>query len=474
MFPSWRIKIRAAQVAIDEGRCEEASALLSRESLRDFLPAKRLSKEVATRMVDRAAGKIAAGDSVAGWHDIRQVERMGGSEQLIDQFRQEQARQGIANTRQMLECGETAMAERQIAKLEQHRLGGDERRLWKIIVRLINDAKSLAYSGEFSQAIQGLTRVERLLPEGNESLATQLASRQAELARDAQQCPTMVNALHDAIQQENWTEVLTRAEAVLELAPEHPPALTARRRAWEAVGLKATTRNIRPQFRQNGRKAGSPLTTSTQAWRSCATVDTMTTKPEAGKRIIAWIDEIGGFLICLNDEIVIGQPTAEGGVDIPVRADLSRRHATIRRERENYVLTPIHTTKVDGHVLTGPIVLRNQALIELGDSLQLRFTKPHSLSATAVLEVESKHKTEPAVDAIVLMSESCVLGAGSHSHIRCPNWENDLVLYRRGDDLQFRTKELVETKDHPGTTNGIITANCRISGENYALSFEEI
>lgn len=474
MFPSWRLKIRAARVAFDEGRCEEASALLRRESLRGFLPAKRLSQEVATRLVDRATAKIACGDSMAGWDDIRQVERLGGSEQLLDEFRHSQARRGIANTQRLLEKGETAMAEGQIAKLEQRHLGGDERRLWKRIVRLISNAKARAYSGEFAQASEQLAKVERLLPPENNALATQIANRQAELAKDAQKCPPLVKSLHDAIHQQNWTEVLAKAEAVLELAPEHPPALAARRRAWEAVGLKATARHERPQFRRASGKAPSPLVPETLPWRKSATIDTMTTDPKLKKRLIAWIDEIGGFLICLNDEVCIGQPTAEGGVDIPVRADLSRRHASIRRERENYVLTPIHTTKVNGQILTGPHVLPNQALIELGDSLRLRFSKPHTLSATAVLRVESKHKTEPAVDAVVLMSESCVLGPGSSSHIRCPGWESDLVLFRRGHELQFRSTQVVETSDGLDTTSGIITADCRISGENFALSFEEV
>ena len=222
-------------------------------------------------------------------------------------------------------------------------------------------------------------------------------------------------------------------------------------------------------------KARSPLAKSTRAWRNSATVDTMTTDHQPGKRLIAWIDEIGGFLICLNDEIFIGQPTGEGGVDIPVRADLSRvgmpRFAAKGKTTSSLPSTP---PRWMARLLTGPIVLRNHALIELGDSLRLRFTRPHTLSATAVLRIESKHKTEPAVDAIVLMSESCVLGPGSHSHIQCPTWKNDLVLFRRGDDLQFRAKELVEFNDHPGTTSGIITADCRISGENFALSFEEI
>ena len=48
------------------------------------------------------------------------------------------------------------------------------------------------------------------------------------------------------------------------------------------------------------------------------------------------------------------------------------------------------------------------------------------------------------VDAVVLMSESCILGPQSHSHVRCREWTADLVLFRRGDELMCRTQSPVE------------------------------
>jgi hypothetical protein len=469
------MKIRAAQVALNEGRCDEASALLSRESVRGFLPAKRLSHEVASRLVDRAGRKLAAGDSVAGWKDIQLVQQLGGCEDLVNEFRGRQARLGLEQTRRFLERGETALAERQIAKLEQRRLGGDERRRWKLVVHLIAQAKERAHVGEFAQASEMLERATRLLPTVDDSLAKEIAIRQKQLLRSGEQLRPLTTALHTAVSTENWAEVLTQAGALLELAPEFPPAIEARRRAWQAVGMKTPAR-ARPQLAKFAApaKRPSPLFASTIAWRKNGADDTMTTEENRGKRLIAWIDEVGGFLVCLGNEVVIGQPTPGTQNDIPIRADLSRRHATIRREGENYILTPIHTAKIDGQTIVGPTLLRDNALVELGDSLRLRFTKPHTLSATAVLKIESKHKTEPAVDAVVLMSESCVFGPKSHSHVRCPSWTSDLVLFRRGEDLQFRCQEMVEIDEHPGNTSGTITANCRLAGEEFALSFEEV
>ena len=182
------------------------------------------------------------------------------------------------------------------------------------------------------------------------------------------------------------------------------------------------------------------------------------------KRMVVWIDGVGGYLLCLGDEVTLGQPAGEGGPEIAILADLSRRHATIRRERESYILTPIHQVRVDGVELTGPRVLKENAQIELGESVCLRFSKPHALSSTAILKLESHHKTEPAVDGILLMSESCVLGSQLQSHIPCRDWKEDLVLFRRGEDLRFRTS----------TLSGIITDSTRIAGSNFALSFEEL
>ena len=111
------------------------------------------------------------------------------------------------------------------------------------------------------------------------------------------------------------------------------------------------------------------------------------TERNRGKRIVAWIDAVGGFLVCLGDEIVLGQPAADGSVDVPFLADLSRRHAIIRREGEAYVLTPLQRTTVDGRPVTESVVLRDKSMIKLGDAVELRFRKPHALSNTAVLEI---------------------------------------------------------------------------------------
>ena len=65
MFPTWRIRLREARMAWRSGRYDEASALLMADSLREFLPAKQLAKDVATKVC--RTGRRSPGTRRFGW-----------------------------------------------------------------------------------------------------------------------------------------------------------------------------------------------------------------------------------------------------------------------------------------------------------------------------------------------------------------------------------------------------------------------
>ncbi len=308
------------------------------------------------------------------------------------------------------------------------------------------------------------------------SVSSHVANRLAGLQVKAAKQHALDAQLHAALAASNWTEVLATAEALLELAPMHTAARQARHKAWQAVGMEVTLAHYPSPAVRARQWRPNPLLgkgTASTSHPEHAKVDTVSDR-DRGQRIVAWIDAVGGFLICTGDEIVLGQPSREGGVDVPILGDLSRRHAVIRRDREAYVLTPLHRTCVDSRQITEPTVLRDRATIRLGDGVELRFRKPHALSSTAVLEIASRHRTDPAVDGIVLMSESCILGPQSHSHIRCPDWTSDLVLFRRGEHLMCRTQSPLEIDGQTCVGQASVAPNCRIECDEFALSLEEI
>ncbi|MCZ2344060.1 MAG: hypothetical protein LC104_20040, partial [Bacteroidales bacterium] len=72
---------------------------------------------------------------------------------------------------------------------------------------------------------------------------------------------------------------------------------------------------------------------------------------------------------------------------------------------------------------------------------------PVPISPTARLELVSGQRLPLAVDGVILMAESLILGPGPHVHVRLPWAEANVILYRSGEGLGVRY-------DHPFTLDG--------------------
>jgi hypothetical protein len=479
MFQAWRLQLRKARLAVADGRWDEAAEMLATEPLREFLPAKQLSQQLAGQLVERARQRIASGQSTAGWRDLDRAARLGIDEGQIGGLRHEESTRRLEDAVKLLARGDAPAATQALERMEARRLGGDERRTWQMIARHMTTADQSTSKGEIALAIRSLEQAEHLLPvEGSSSVRTRLQERLVTLRDASSRQHALEGQLHAALAASNWTDVLAAAAALLELAPQHSAARQARHKAWQAVGMEVTMPYRGPLALNgkrfaNGRRleVGSPFPKSPSPHgRGNSAVNDR----QPGKRVVAWIDAVGGFLICLGDEIVLGQPSSDGAVDVPILGDVSRRHAIIRRDREAYVLSPLHRTAIDGVQISEPSVLRDKSIIKLGDAVQLRFRKPHALSATAVLEIVSHHRTDPAVDGIVLMSESCILGPNAHSHVQCRDWTADLVLFRRGEELMCRTHSPIEIDGQTCLGQAPLAGNCRVECDEFALTLEQV
>jgi hypothetical protein len=189
-------------------------------------------------------------------------------------------------------------------------------------------------------------------------------------------------------------------------------------------------------------------------------------------RLLLWIDAVGGYLVCLGDEISLGPPGA--GADVPILGDLSRRHATIRRDGEGYLVEPSRPVKLDGQPLARPATLADGSVLALGESVQVRFRRPHPLSGSARLEIVSRHKTVPSVDAVLLMADSLILGPGNQCHVPCRDWRREMVLFRRGEKLFCRSDAPYEIDGQQRRGKAEIRYNSCVSGEEFSLSLERL
>ena len=195
---------------------------------------------------------------------------------------------------------------------------------------------------------------------------------------------------------------------------------------------------------------------------------------ESRKRMLLWVDAVGGFLVCLSPQATLGQALPTCDVDIPLSADVSRRHAMIRRHTDEYVIEPWHPVFLRGREVEQPEPLRDGDQISLGKSMQIEFRQPHALSATARLIFSSRHSTQPAADGVLLMGDSLVLGPQDHNHIVCREWTRDVILFRRGDQLWCRSPGGIEVDGASFQDEAPIGPNSRIAGSDFSVALETL
>jgi hypothetical protein len=282
----------------------------------------------------------------------------------------------------------------------------------------------------------------------------------------------LVEQLHAALASENWTVALAQAEAILEICPEHTPALDARRRAWAVVGMQVPAVAAPAVLcADNGRNLPANAAASVQ---TSEIDEPMTVHDTPAARFLLWVDGVGGYLVCQGDEVSLGQPVQGSYVDVPILGDISRLHAKIRRDGESYLLEPCRETRVGGRAAEHVTLLNDGSEIELGDGVRMRFRLPNPLSRTARLDFISRHRTLPTTDGVLLMAESCILGPGSGSHIVCRDWPGEVVLFSQGGTLHCRAAGRFHVDGVEVESRAPITRHSQIVGEEFSLSVENV
>ena len=191
-------------------------------------------------------------------------------------------------------------------------------------------------------------------------------------------------------------------------------------------------------------------------------------------KFMMWIDAVGGYWVCMNDEISIGQPTAAAKIDVPILGDISPKHARIHRDGEGYLIEAVREVRVNGQAVRPVASLNDGCRIELGESVRLIFRRPHALSGTARLDFASRHRTQPSADAVLLMADACILGPKPHSHVVCRNWTREVILYRHDEELFCRAAGNFKIDGAWCKDRGRITRDSHIIGEGFSLKLERI
>jgi hypothetical protein len=354
----------------------------------------------------------------------------------------------------------------------------------------LHNAEELAAVGKFTESLVALEKARNLQPdlpfiEARISAAQlreiQMKELTAELQSTALKC--------------HWAEVNDCCKKILAIAPKHQIALDAQRHCMTQIkrktssGLRATHVPDRVSdnsfFRissgslQDLEAVGSTFNGTGDNTHSGASGDEgldagVVEKSQKANSFILWVDGVGGYLVCADNVNTIGQAVPRANISIPIIGDLRGRHARLETVGGQHLLQALGSVTVDSEKLVVPVELKHQQIIELDGGVKLKYTQSHPLSKSARLDFVSRHRTQPWSDAVLIASQSIVLGPNRDNHVFCPVWASDLIIFQRKDKWFCRTREPFEIDGLPIEKEGEIQFDSRISGEDFSLTLEPV
>lgn len=195
----------------------------------------------------------------------------------------------------------------------------------------------------------------------------------------------------------------------------------------------------------------------------------------AGEKFVLWIDQVGAFLLSLKSDLSVGGPSADvAQADVALLANLSRRHVTIVRSGERYLLVAHVPTHVAGRPVHDRSDLADGYEITLGGNVRLTFRLPSVMSGTARVDFVSDHRPARAVDAVILMDDTCLAGPGAENHIRCPGWQTSVLLYRRDGKLWCKSRDALFVDGRHAPEGAELKSGSVVTGSDIRFRIEQI
>lgn len=450
------LTLRQAQEAIAAGRPDDAHRLLEPLLADGHRRAFKMAREVVKAYLGRARAALDQHHPDAGWRDLIAAETLNTGEKAIAELRQTLIRLSLVQVRAMLEAGRPIDTIDSIAKCRDRGVRHPDLAHLESAAQDWVLAQELADKGEFLRALAELDRVKPKLPPPT----TGLDRFRADVERRHAHFCDSVARLYDAAEGKRWREAVALAAEVLASAPDHREAKAIRGKAWVvaapetadfasvlegSVASAALARGAASEpptrSRWDSRPAFEPPRTLPRAAPTSGSAALSSTGgTQVPKRFLLWVDGVGGYLVCLSNRVTFGQATADGPVDVPLFAEVSRTHAEVTRDGEGYVIESGRGIRINGSE-TKRAVLNAGDRVTLGSSCQFLLHKPVSVSSSLRLELTSGHRLPVAVDGVLLMGNELMLGPGPEAHIELPGLESPVLIYRSKDGLTVRVPD---------------------------------
>ena len=496
------LEIRQAEVALQDGRLDEAFELADREEIRAHRHGQRLVGQLVRALANRSREHLAAGRLPQASADVEKAERLGGNRVEIAELRaavaeaiearkreDHQRADAIAAAKEHIENGRLSIGEHLIEEM-----GSDSARVRALqddaagkraaVEKAVTQARAALDRDDWAEAIdalvetQGIHAADRQWTELTHRVVTLLLQRSGqavdqgrldqaaamidrlrplasenpqvqEVERTVQQCRYAATCVEGGRLQEAM-EILRRLTAVQPTAGWIANEIDNLQQAAERMqhlrsgplGLLNAT--VAP--------GSAKLTAAEETQVTPVTIGAGLVRPGANpalpKRFMIRVDGVGSFLVLREGRLTVGPAGSSRHPDVGLLADSGLPVAAIERTDEDYFLS------ADAPVAVNDVPTTRKLLVD-GDRIafsprcRLKFAMPNAASTSAVLNMSGTRLPQGDARRVVLLDKSIIMGPGSSAHIRVDVLGEAAVLHVRDGRIFCRCGSEVMVDDRP-------------------------
>ena len=450
MLSYWR-NYRKINRSMADGQLNIACALARRTNLGDNLVGRQLGKRLVHRLMKRAGQKVDQGKLEGAWKDLFDAASIA-IPPLSDEV-SKQSNQLVESTIQvaneLLVQGQISQAVATARMLTERRILDQRADRIHRIGEQLQLSKQMAARGEIDQARSVVYNIWRRHPE-----LPFLEQEMKKLEKKQRRLADMTLPLLDALQESAWGRLRRLAAPWLGLSTEETPP----------------QEKADPSGQQNQAHETAPW----KATRCKTPAQSDEARKPSMRCFMLWIDGVGGYLVCREPEVLIGRAVPASQVDIPLQAEVERRHLKIRRLDNSYLVEPLGTTYLNDRRLTQPSILGHRQYLTLQGGVSIQFHQPNPIGNSARLEIASRHRTEPWADAIVLLGDALVLGPDRNQVLCCSRWSQDRMIFRRDEKIYFRSPGVFDVNGKMQTGDIELTDKIHLSGDDFSITCESV
>jgi hypothetical protein len=482
------LKIRKAEVALRDGRLDDAFEQLLQPGLREHYRGQQLVSNLVKSYLKRGQQHLSDGNAAAALADFDRASRLGGNQTEIaglrstaanalqvEMERQQSQHEQVRHARELMAVGADTLCQAACQSLSPEtpaaiQLKAALARSQQSIDAVLLQLRELLTNGNLEMAVE---RTRLLSPEQlkHRRVQTYLAELQTALAAHIrklvaegqleQACCFLTTAIKlpqaNAELQVMHQMIIHLATAVAEFGRLDVHQLLRRLNALQqrignsawldssitaaeqlAVSLQMLKSSPMAQL-----ESSSPLASlavvpqASQNQCEIPALNHLNYLPSLFQRFQLNIDEAGSFLVFSQPSLTLGKDSRQRPVDIAFASQLELPMIQIVRVDDDYFLYADQSVQINDRLFKDKL-LSNGDRVTAAGRISFRFHKPHAASNTAVLELSSSTRMAfGTARRIVLMDEAIIVGSSSDSHIVVPNAEGQVILSNQNGRLEL-------------------------------------